>query len=168
MRAQGIKPDIFGYLWIEVAEREYTYLSVCGQYTAYSKVFESMFWRVLWKCGISEPKSFATDDDLAAMMKGYADMQMRPGARECIDKLRAADFTVWGFTMDNWEKVRGYFTRSDIEMPADNLVACDAAGVAKPDLQAYRYMQTKLPIDRSQAWFAAAHEWDVTAARRAG
>ena len=90
---------MFGYMWIEVAEREYTYLSMSGAYVSYANVFESIFWRMLWKSGIEEPRKFATEEDLRAVMVGYKAMEARPGAKECVQKLRDAGFTVWAFTM---------------------------------------------------------------------
>lgn len=168
LRAEGIKPTVFGYLWLEVAEREYTYCSMSGRYLPFSQVLKSLFWRVLWKCGISEPKQFVTNDDLEAMMQGYSDMEMRPGAEECVQKLRDAGFTVWGLTMGDLKRVGGIFKRSRIEMPAGNLISCDSTGIGKPDPEAYKPVLKQLSSGGSQPWFAAAHQWDASAARRTG
>lgn len=48
LRAEGVKPVLLGYTWIEVAEREYTYLSMSGKYASYAEVFEKIFWRMIW------------------------------------------------------------------------------------------------------------------------
>ena len=168
LKAHGIKHDMFAFTWIEVAEREYTYLSMSGRYVAYSEVFEALFYRVLWKSGITQPRDFASLDDLAAIMIGYLEMEMRPGAKECIQKLRDGGFIVWGFTMGDLKRVGGYFARSGIEMPAENLMSCDSTGIGKPDPGAYKSVLKKLSSDGSQPWFAAAHMWDVSAARRTG
>lgn len=169
MRSQGIGPvPMFAYMWIEVAEREYTYLSMSGAYVSYAEVFESIFWRMLWKAGIPEPRDFATKDDLAAIMEGYRKMEMRPGARECVQKLRDAGFTVWGFTMGDLKRVGGYFAQAGIEMPAEHLKSCDSSKIGKPDPAAYKPLLEQLSTDDSKPWFAAAHMWDVSAARRTG
>lgn len=169
MRALGINSiPMFGYMWIEVAEREYTYLSMSGAYVSYAHVFESIFWRMLWKSGIPEPREFATADDLAAIMEGYMRMEMRPGAKECVQKLRDAGFTVWAFTMGDLKRVGGYFKQAGIEMPAEHLKSCDSSSLGKPDPEAYRPLLNQLSSDGSKPWFAAAHMWDVSAARRTG
>ncbi|RMY61166.1 hypothetical protein D0865_01147 [Hortaea werneckii] len=170
MRAQGIGPTaMFGYMWIEVAEREYTYLSMSGAYVPYAQVFESIFWRMLWKAGIPEPRKFATSEDLEAIMEeGYKKMEMRPGAKECVQKLREAGFTVWAFTMGDLSRVGGYFKQAGIDMPAENLKSCDSSKIGKPDPEAYRPLLKQLSSDGSLPWFAAAHMWDVSAARRTG
>ena len=129
---------------------------------------QSMFYRVLWKAGISDPRKFASDKDLAVMMQGYADLEMRPGARECIQKYRDAGFTVWGFTMGDLKRVSRYFERSGIEMPAENLSSCDSLGIGKPSPEAYKPLLIQLSADGSQPWFAAAHLWDTSGAKRAG
>ena len=168
LRENGIKPDIFGYLWIEVAEREYTYLSISGDYIEYPRVFEAIFNRVLWKCGVHSSDAFASSEDLAAIVKGYADMEFSTDAVVCINKLRKAGFTVWGLTMDNRERVRKYFLKAGIEMPEENLLGCDSTGIAKPDPEAYRPLFERLSEGNSKPWFAAAHQWDAAAARRTG
>ncbi|KAK5166929.1 uncharacterized protein LTR77_007658 [Saxophila tyrrhenica] len=151
LREQGIKVPMFGYLWIEVAEREY-----------------AIVYRVLWKCGIEEPRKFINEKEIEAIVQGYADMEMRPGAAECISKLRNAGFTVWGLTMDDYKRVRGYFERSGIDMPTENLASCDSTQIGKPDPQAYKPLLDQLSSEGNKPWFAAAHQWDVAAARRTG
>ena len=170
MRAQGIGPtSMFGYMWIEVAEREYTYLSMSGAYVPYAQVFESIFWRILWKAGIEKPREFATNEDLVAIMEdGYKKMEMRSGAKECVQKLREAGFTVWAFTMGDLSRVGGYFKQAGIDMPAEHLKSCDSSKIGKPDPEAYRPLLQQLSSEGSLPWFAAAHMWDVSAARRTG
>lgn len=169
LRAEGIKPILFGYCWIEVTEREYTYMSMSGHYKPFAEVFMAIFWRMLFKAGIEEPRSFADEDDLASIMEGYMKMEMRPGAKECVAKLRDAGFTVWGFTMGDLKRVGAYFVSGGIDMPAENLLSCDTSALGKPDPEAYRPLLKKLSSSRNQKpWFAAGHMWDVSAARRTG
>lgn len=156
LKAQGVGPaSLFGYTWIEVAEREYTYLSMSGLYRPYATVFESIFYRMLYKAGIPSPRTFANDEDLAAVMVGYKAMELRPGARECVQKLRDAGFTVYGFTMGDIARVGGYFKAGGLEWPAENLLSCDTRGVGKPDPEAYRPLLEKLSVE-GKPWFAAA------------
>ncbi len=170
LRAEGIKPSLLGYTWIEVAEREYTYLSMSGKYTVFADVFRALFYRMLWMAGISEPREFASEKDLEYIMEQYAGLTMRPGAAECVQKLRDAGFRVWCFTAGDIKRVGGYFARAGIEMPAEDLLSCDSAGVGKPDPAAYRPLLDKLVAENGGKvpWFAAGHMWDVSAARRAG
>lgn len=101
LRTHGVKPTLFGYTWIEVAEREYTYLSMSGKYVKFADVFEHIFWRMLFKAGVPEARKFANKNDLSAIMVGYKAMELRPGAKECIQKLRDAGYTVWGMFEEN-------------------------------------------------------------------
>lgn len=56
-----------------------------------------------------------------------------------------------------------------IEMPPENLLSCDTARIGKPDLRAYQPLFERLKMeDGARPWFAAAHMWDVSAARRTG
>lgn len=169
LRAEGIKPSLLGYCWIEVAEREYTYLSMSGLYKTYAEIFKAIFWRMLYKAGIEEPRKFADEDDLAAIMEGYMKMEMRSGAKECVSKLREAGFTVWAFTMGDLKRVGGYFVNGGVDMPSENLLSCDTSALGKPDPEAYRPLLKQLSgSDKQTPWFAAGHMWDVSAAKRTG
>jgi 2-haloacid dehalogenase len=69
-------------------------------------------------------------------------------------------------TAGDIERVGGYFTHNGIDMPKENFVSCDAIGIGKPDPKVYQMMLEKLGSD--EKWFAAAHNWDVAAAKLAG
>lgn len=185
LRAEGIKPSLLGYTWIEVAEREYTYLSLSGVYKPFATCFEAIFYRMLWMAGIAEPREFANADDLAFIMAEYQKLEMRPGAAECVEKLRDAGFTVWALTAADIKRVSGYFEQAGVAMPSENLLSCDTSGIGKPSLEAYIPLLEQLKQDGEIPWFAAAHVkwilslilcqvansiqmWDVAAARRAG
>lgn len=169
LRAEGIKPRLLGYTWLEAAEREYTYLSISSRYKQFGTVFEALFFRMLWMAGIAEPRAFASQDDLAYIMAEYQKLEMRPGANECVSKLRDAGFTVWAFTAGDLKRVGGYFTRAGVEMPEANFLSCDTLGFGKPSPEAYIPLAKKLRDDGDDMpWFAAAHMWDVSAARTTG
>ncbi|KAL2872408.1 FAD dependent oxidoreductase-domain-containing protein [Aspergillus lucknowensis] len=170
LRAEGIKPSLLGYTWIEVAEREYTYLSMSGAYKPFGTVFEALFYRTLWMAGIAEPRVWASAEDLEYIMGQYVGLKLRPGAAECVQKLRDAGFTVWCFTAGELQRVGGYFAQAGVDMPAENLISCDERGIGKPDPEAYRPVLEKLVAENEgkTPWFAAGHMWDVAAARRAG
>lgn len=139
-----------------------------GLYKPYAEIFKAIFWRMLYKAGVEEPRKFADDDDLAFIMEGYMSMELRPGAKECVSKLREAGFTVWAFTMGDLKRVGGYFANGGIELPAENLLSCDTNSLGKPDPEAYRPLLERLSINGSTPWFAAGHMWDVSAAKRTG
>jgi 2-haloacid dehalogenase len=155
---------------MEAAEREYTNLSLSQRYVPFGEVFRALFYRMLWMAGIAEPRSWATPEDLEFIMKEYQLLEFRPGAAECVQKLRDAGFTVWAFTAADITRVGGYFKNAGVELPAENLLSCDDAGVGKPDLRAYYPLLERLKAESDGAipWFAAAHMWDVSAAKQAG
>ncbi|KAM0550584.1 hypothetical protein ACHAPJ_008842 [Fusarium lateritium] len=167
LRAESVKPSLLVHLWIEAAEREYTYLSITNRYVEFDKLFSSLFYRMLWLAGIQEPRSFATDDDIAKITHGYLELEPRPDVKECFDKLRAAGFTVRGLTAGGFDRVHGYFTKAGIELPKEHLISCDSFGVGKPDLKAYASTYEELK-EADELWFAAAHMWDVSAAKQVG
>ncbi|KAJ0417812.1 HAD-like domain-containing protein [Aspergillus carlsbadensis] len=168
LRAEGVKPSLLANTWIEVAEREYTYLSMSGKYVPFVQCMAQLFYRVLHLADIPDPRDFATDEDVRALMGAYDQLTMRPGAAECIRKLRDAGFTVWALTAADLDGVAGLFAKAGVEMPRENLLSCDLYGVGKPDPLAYAPLLEQLSQGGAKPWFAAAHCWDVSAAQRKG
>jgi 2-haloacid dehalogenase len=168
MRAHNVGTKLFGYTLIEATEREYTYLSLSGKYVVFMDIFRSIFYRTLWLAGIEEPRKFATDEDLDIIVRSYWNLKPREGLRECFAKLRAAGFTVWALTAGDTARVAGYFSTAGIDLPADNFVSCDTIGKGKPAPECYKFIMDKFPKENLEAWFAAAHMWDSSAARRNG
>jgi 2-haloacid dehalogenase len=163
LRAQCIKPKLLGYTWFEAAEREYTYLSISGRYMRFYDVFKSLFYRMLWMAGIEEPRKFAAGEDLAYILDQFMKLEARPGVVECFQMLRDAGFTCWAFTAGDTSRVRGYFTRNGIDMPAENFMSCDTLSIGKPAPESYQPLLKGFGDE--EAWFAAAHMWDVSAAK---
>jgi 2-haloacid dehalogenase len=153
---------------MEAGEKEYTYLSVSGQYVVYMDVFRSIFYRTLWQAGIADPRSFATDEDREFLIQSYWKLKARPGVLECFSKLREAGFTIWCLTSGDTTRVSGYLATGGVDFPADNFISCDSIGVGKPAPDCYKYVLEKFPKDGLEAWFAAGHMWDASAARRNG
>jgi 2-haloacid dehalogenase len=167
LRTEGIKAKLLGFAWMEAAEREYTYLSISGGYVPFWKVFQPLFFRILWMAGIEEPRTFCTEEDSLHMVEAYKKLDARPGLQECFGKLRDAGFTVWALTSGDVERVRGYFLRSGVDMPLENFTSCDTLRVGKPDPKAYKALLEKFG-EGEKPWFAAAHNWDASAARKNG
>lgn len=168
LKAAGIKPELLGACWIEAAEREYTYLSLSGRYKPFFEVFAQLFYRMLFFSGVQEPRAFCSEEDVRWLVGEWQKLYLRDGAKECVQKLRDAGFTVWCFTAGDIARVGGYFRDAGVDMPAENLLSCDTVGVAKPVPEAYKPLLERLSRDGKKPWFAAAHMWDVSTARTVG
>ncbi|KAI0473621.1 haloacid dehalogenase-like hydrolase [Xylariaceae sp. FL0804] len=168
LKAAGIQPKLLGCCWLEMAEREYTYLSLSGRYVVFATIFEALFYRALMYAGVADPRAFASADDVAHLVAEWRQLRLRPGAASCVERLRAAGFTVWCFTAADLARVQGYFRAAGVDMPAANVLSCDTAGVAKPQPEAYKPLLEKLGAAGGKPWFAAAHMWDVSTARTIG
>ncbi|PLB47606.1 HAD-like protein [Aspergillus steynii IBT 23096] len=170
--AQNITPSHLIATWFEVAEREYAYLSISNAYLPFDTCFENLFYRTLFIAGIRDPKAFASREDLDAVLQAYKSLTAREGAAECVRLLTEAGFTVWGLTAGSKVRVSGYLDAGEVGIPEGRLLSCDEGGVGKPDLRAYRPLWERLTTDErgedEGVWFAAAHAWDVSAARRVG
>lgn len=168
LKAAGIKSRLLGACWVEASEREQTYLSLSGRYMPFFKVFGALFYRMLLYAGIERPREFCTDEDVEWLVGEWKKLTLRPGAKECVQKLRDAGFTVWCFTAGDVARVGGYFKLAGVDMPAENLLSCDTTRVAKPIPDAYKPLLEQLSKDGKKPWFAAGHMWDVSTARTVG
>ncbi|KAK8046935.1 hypothetical protein PG996_014999 [Apiospora saccharicola] len=170
LRAQNIGARIFGYAWMEAGEKEYTYLSMSGGYVAYFDVLGAIFYRTLWQAGLTEedPRHFATDDDRDFLLAAYRALRPRPGVADCFRKLRDAGYIVWALTSGDVVRVSGYLRNGGVDFPPENFVSCDTIGVCKPAPAVYEHVLKKFPAENLEAWFAAGHMWDASAARRTG
>jgi len=165
----NISPQLLGFAWLECAERERTYVSLSGKYLPFAKVFESIFFRVLHAAGVPEPRKLASEEDVKYLMQEHKNCKVRPGAKQCIDMLKENGWTVWAFTNGERERVQGYFEAGDIAIDSQHIITCDEIGVGKPQLKAYEKVREKIGLAKDEeAWFAAAHSWDVSGAGQAG
>ncbi|KXT00586.1 hypothetical protein AC578_3139 [Pseudocercospora eumusae] len=167
LREHGLNGTSFGHSWMTHAELDFTFLSISGRHKSYKDVMKAVFYRTLWLSGVNDPEQLCTEEERERCQEGYALLEIRGGAKECIELLRSHGFDVWCLTTADINRVQGYFNRGGVEMPVERFVSCDTQGVAKPALAAYRPLFEKFG-EEDQKWFAAAHMWDVSAAALVG
>lgn len=167
LRHQSLTAQSFGYSWMTAAELEFTFLSISERYRPYKDVLAAVFYRTLYMLGVENPRGLATNEERDACIQGYSELELRPGLKECFELLRGNGFKVWCLTTADITRVRGYFERGGVDMPAENFISCDTHGLAKPALGAYRPALDQFEEDDDK-WFAAAHMWDVSAAVKVG
>ncbi|PWY87369.1 putative 2-haloalkanoic acid dehalogenase [Aspergillus heteromorphus CBS 117.55] len=167
LREHHLSAQCLGFTWMTNAELQFTFLSISDSYKPYKIVLTELFYQTLSMIGVADPHRFATLAERDTCVEGYSLLELRDGTRECFARFREAGFTVWCLTTGDTQRVRGYFERAGVDMPLENFLSCDDAGVAKPALAAYRPALARLG-DEGQKWFAAAHLWDVAAATKAG
>jgi 2-haloacid dehalogenase len=173
LRERNIGSRLFGYAWMEAGEKEYTYLSISGgPYVKFVDVFRSIFYRTLGQAGIQEPRTFATYEDREFLLASYRTLKPRAGLLECFSRLRQAGFTVWALTSGDTQRVAGYLSSGGVDLPSENFVSCDSIGVGKPAPGSYKHILDRFhkgdEEQHLEAWFAAAHMWDVAGARHCG
>ncbi|KPI36674.1 uncharacterized protein AB675_10057 [Cyphellophora attinorum] len=168
----NILPATFVHLLNETAEREYTFLSISNRYTPYFTVMRLLFYRVLLSLGIPNPREVVSEADVDAVMDSFANLEVRDGVKECWERLRAEGFTMWAFTAGDASSVQGMLEKGGVSLPVEQFRSCDSAGVGKPHSESYKPLLEELRADAGgeevETWFAAAHQWDVSAAKRSG
>lgn len=169
----GLDPKTLTFAWFYAAQRDFTYLSMCGSYTPIAQVLQATLRRA---CLIVDlPAADApTDDDVRAVMAAVRALQPREGLKACFDGLRAGGWDVYAVTNGGAETSLAYFRQADVELDAEHLLSCDAIRVAKPDVRVYEtthhHLRTRglSGVSGGDKWFVAAHAWDLIAAKKVG
>lgn len=167
LRAHHVTPQLFGFAWMECAEREFTFLDLSGRYSPFFPVFRRLFHRVAAQAGIPNPRQWFTEEDAEVCAEAYKGLRARPGVQEAWQVLRDAGFTVWALTTGDKVRVRGYLAGAGLEIDEAHLVTCDGLAVRKPVPAAYRFVLDQFG-GAEQTWFAAAHMWDASGAKANG
>jgi 2-haloacid dehalogenase len=87
-----------------------------------------------------------------------------PEAAEALVRLRAGGFGVAVLTQSSAGAAETVLANAGLAF--DRVLSAPASGVFKPDPRAYRYGLEQVGAD--DAWFVAAHWWDVAGAAGAG
>ncbi|OAL47417.1 HAD-like protein [Pyrenochaeta sp. DS3sAY3a] len=172
LATHAVDPKSLFFAWFYAAQRDFTYLSLCGSYTPIASVLARTFRRA---CAVVDiPASAVSDADVDAVMAAFKSMGPRDGLKGCFDGLVEHGWDVYGVTNGGLETSLGYFANAGIRLDAEHLLSCDAIGVAKPDARVYEQANRHLTErglgekGEGERWFVAAHAWDLVAARKAG
>jgi len=98
-----------------------------------------------------------------AALEGAATLAARPDAAAALDHLREHGHAVAVLTNSAAVAGRHTLDAAGLLVRVDRIDGADAVRAYKPDPRVYA-----LTVAPEQAWFVAAHWWDVTGAARAG
>ncbi|KAF2717449.1 haloacid dehalogenase [Polychaeton citri CBS 116435] len=164
----NVDPKTLFFSWFYAAQRDFTYVSIAGDYSPIAQVLRSTFKRA---CLIVDlPASEVAEEDVAAIMEAFAKMPAREGLKSCFDGLNDIGWEVFAVTNGGVQTSLNYYQSAGIELDKGHLMSCDDIQVAKPDVRVYENANQRLKSQglHSERWFIAAHAWDLIAARKAG
>lgn len=115
------------------AERDYSYLSQTNQYKPFTTVIKHSFYRNLWFAGVESPETFASPEDVDALLAAWQKLVPREGLKEMMQKLRENGVRVYAATDAGAARVKGYFDTAEIEFPLDCILSGDDVGAGKPE-----------------------------------
>jgi 2-haloacid dehalogenase len=165
----AIDPKTLFFSWFYAAQRDFTYISLCGSYKPIAEILKLTFRRACLVVDL--PADAVTDEDIAEVMKAFKSMGPREGLKRCFDGLRNSGWDVYGVTNGGSEVSLKYYHVAGIDLDAEHLLSCDDLKIAKPDIKVYENAQRHLNsrgLGKNERWFVAAHSWDLVAARKAG
>jgi 2-haloacid dehalogenase len=102
-------------------------------------------------------------EPVEAAMTQAATLPPRPDAAAALDHLREHGHAIAVLTNSAAAAARKTLDAADLALRVDRLDGADAVRAYKPSPKVYA-----LTVEPADAWFVAAHWWDVTGAARAG
>ncbi|GAA5877001.1 hypothetical protein JCM1840_007094 [Sporobolomyces johnsonii] len=176
LHAQSIVED-----WFHSAQRDFTYLSMNGQYTPIAKVLEATLPRIYLMSGLVPPAAASASSSSATFSPSLVDpvvasipsMPARPGLGTCAALLQAHNFRLMAATNGGLETTQGLFEKALGKEAAEKweYFSCDEDRVAKPAPSVYEDVWKRLGLGggvEKKGWFVASHTWDLFAAKKAG
>jgi 2-haloacid dehalogenase len=168
----AIDPKSLFFSWFYAAQRDFTYVSLCGSYKPIAEILKLTFRRACMVVDL--PADAVTDEDIAEVMKAFKSMGPREGLKRAFDGLREVGWDVYGVTNGGSEVSLNYYHAAGVDLDAEHLLSCDNLKIAKPDVRVYENANKHLSAKGlgkygdGDRWFVAAHAWDLIAARKAG
>lgn len=161
LKAINVDPKTLTFSWFYSAQRDFTYLSMCGSYTPIAQVLKTTLRRACLIVDLPADQA-PTDEDVAAVMDAVKGLEAREGLKDCFDGLRDAGWDVYAVTNGGAETSLNYYRQAGIDFDAQHLLSCDDLRVAKPDLKVYEnthyHLRTRGLIGvNGEKWFVAAH-----------
>jgi 2-haloacid dehalogenase len=173
LKQKNITAEALFFSLFYAAQRDFTYLSMVGNYTPIGQVIKSTVKRAALICGLDSPLLAADSTELEdAVLAAFKKMPARPGLKKLFDGLQASGWECVAVTNGAMTTTLGYFKDADIDIDERHCLSCDDIKVAKPALEVYEtateHLAKLADSAQSQKWFVAAHSWDLIAARKAG
>jgi len=189
IKEAGTTPAHVMMSWFYATQRDFTYLSISGSYTAMPKVFAATLPRALAIAldpapdypSVSRVRSFPKDkmDRVLAELK---QLKGRPGLVDAFSTLWDAGFEIYAVSNGAKEGTKALLAtlddsnsnRKDVFVNGEfdkYIVSCDEVQKAKPSPEIYARTLELAGADPKQGdecWFIAAHSWDLLPARNAG
>ncbi|GAA5937630.1 uncharacterized protein JCM15063_002071 [Sporobolomyces koalae] len=173
-RASSIIDD-----WFHAAQRDFTYLSMNGEYKPIAQVLKLTLPRIylMHKLIPSTSASSIESNLLEPVTISVADMSPRPGLVECSRLLLESDpvrFRLLAVTNGALETTRNLFRKNLTNDSSQwEYISCDEIKIAKPDRKVYDNVWKRLGAESGDSgdkygWFVASHTWDLHAAKKAG
>ncbi|GAA6064104.1 hypothetical protein JCM10212_003667 [Sporobolomyces blumeae] len=170
-RAASIIDDFF-----HAGQRDFTYLSMNGNYTPIGQVLQATLPRIYLMHGLVPASSASAigPDLLEPVLSTLPKMRPRPGLVECSDVLQTSDkFRLMAATNGALATTKQLFENALGNDAAGKweYFSCDQDKVAKPAPTVYRDVWKQLGVERDadkKGWFVASHTWDLFAAKKAG
>lgn len=116
----------------------------------------------------TETKQAMSDDAIAYVLDGFAQVPAFPDAAPALRKLSEAGVTIGCVTVGDPDNTRSFLSEAGLETYVDQVVTTDVVGVWKPAPDVYHYTARTLGCELDRMALVAVHAWDCHGAKRAG
>ncbi len=107
-------------------------------------------------------------DAAASVVAGMAELPAHPDVEPALGRLVDAGFTLVTLTNSAPSMVQAQIENAGLRGYFSDLFSVEPTGVFKPDPRPYRLVAEALEMPLGDMWMIAAHDWDITGAKRSG
>jgi 2-haloacid dehalogenase len=116
----------------------------------------------------TETKQTMSDDAIAYVLQGFAEVPAFLDASPALQRLSEAGITIGCLTVGDPDNTRSFLAGAGLEPYVDHVVTSDAVGVWKPAPEVYHHTAKVLNCDLDRMALVAVHAWDCHGAKNAG
>lgn len=147
-------------VWFAGALRDAFAWSHAGRYSPLKDTLEAALHRTLAELGVE-----ASDEERAAVMRAFGELEPMPGAVETFDRFAEADWQIVALTNGSQAATRGLLERIGAADRFSAFLSCDTVRTMKPHPKVYAMAKD---VAAGELWMLAAHGWDIAGAAAAG
>lgn len=116
----------------------------------------------------TETRQAMTDDAIAHVLEGFAQVPAFPDAEPALRRLSEAGARVGCLTVGDPDNTRSFLAAAGLEAYVDTVVTSDTVGVWKPAPAVYHHTAAALGCEVERMALVAVHAWDCHGAKRVG
>ncbi|HLA42625.1 MAG TPA: haloacid dehalogenase type II [Aggregatilineales bacterium] len=109
-----------------------------------------------------------SEEQIAQIVGQMLNLPPHPEVAENLARLKQHNFTIAALTNSGSQMAVTQLTNAGIAPYFDHILSVDSVSQLKPAQAVYQFAVQTIGVAASEAWFMAAHDWDIAGAMQSG